>query len=105
MTMSDPFPTETVSAMTEERRRELAIQRIKAKHDFRIHLLAYAVVNAALVVVWFLTSEQADGGRTFFWPVLPIVGWGIGLVFHAYVTYFPPSLTEDDIQREMKRLR
>ncbi len=70
MTMSDPFPTETLSAMTEERRRELAIRRIKAKHDFRIHLLAYAVVNAALVVAWFLTSEQADGGEPYSVPSL-----------------------------------
>lgn len=103
--MSDLFPTEPLSAMTEERRRELAIRRIKARHDFRVHLVIYIVVNAALVVFWYLTSQSANGEPSFFWPVLPIIGWGIGLAIHAYVTYFPPSLTEDDIQREMKRLR
>jgi len=102
--MSDQFPTEPLSAMTDERRRELAIQRIKARHDFRIHLVVYVVVNAALVVLWYLTSQDANGELGFFWPVIPIVGWGIGLAIHGYVAYFPPSLSEDDIQREMKRL-
>jgi 2TM domain len=105
MTMSDLFPKEPLSAMTEEQRRELAIQRIKARHDFRVHLVVYVIVNAALVVLWYLTSQGANGELGFFWPVFPIVGWGIGLAIHAYVTYLPPSLTEDDIQREMKRLR
>ena len=103
--MSDQFPTEPLSAMTDEQRRELAIQRIKARHDFQVHLVVYVVVNAALVLLWYLTNQEADGELGFFWPVLPIVGWGIGLAIHAYVTYFPPSLTEDDIQRELKRLR
>ncbi len=103
--MSDLHPSEPLSAITEEQRRELAIQRIKARHDFRIHLVAYIVVNAALVVIWYLTSQDANGELGFFWPILPIAGWGIGLALHAYVVYFPPSLTEDAIQREMKRLR
>jgi hypothetical protein len=103
--MSDQFPKEPLSAMTEEQRRELAIQRIKARHDFRVHLVVYVVVNAALVALWYLTSQDANGELGFFWPVIPIVGWGIGLAIHAYVVYFPPSLTEDDIQREMTRLR
>lgn len=103
--MSDQFPKQPLSAMTEEQRRELAIQRIKARHDFRVHLISYVVVNAALVVLWYLTSQDANGELGFFWPVIPILGWGIGLAIHAYVTYFPPSLTEDDVQREMRRLR
>jgi len=103
--MSDDFPKAPITAMTEEQKRELAIQRIKARHDFRVHLVIYLVVNAALVLLWYVTSRGADGVLGFFWPVFPIVGWGIGLAMHAYTVYFPPSLTEDDIQREMKRLR
>jgi 2TM domain len=102
--MSDQFPTQTLAAMTEEQRRELAIQRLKSRHDFRVHLVIYVLVNAALIVLWYATNGGADGDPGFFWPVFPIVGWGIGLAIHAYTVYFPPSLTEDDIQRELKRL-
>lgn len=103
--MSDQFPTQPLSAKTDEQRRELAIQRLKSKHDFRVHLVIYVVVNLALVVLWYLTGGGIAGEAGFFWPVFPLVGWGIGVAIHAYVTYFPPSLTEDDIQRELTRLR
>lgn len=102
--MSDQFPTRTLAAMTEEQRRELAIQRLKNRHDFRVHLVIYVLVNAALIVLWYVTSRGADGAPGFFWPVFPIFGWGIGLAMHAYTVYFPPSLTEADIQRELNRL-
>jgi hypothetical protein len=103
--MSDDFPKVPLSAMTDEQRRELAIQRIKARRDFRVHLVIYLIVNAALVAFWYVTSKDTEGVLGFFWPIFSIVGWGIGLAVHAYTVYFPPSLTEDDIQREMKRLR
>lgn len=103
--MSDEFPRQALSAMTEEQRREVAIQRLKARHDFRVHVVIYVIVNAALVALWYLVSRGADGDVGFFWPIFPIVGWGIGLAIHAYITYFPPTLSEDDIQRELNRLR
>jgi hypothetical protein len=35
---------------------------------------AFLLVNALLVIVWAVT------GAGYFWPVWPILGWGIGLV-------------------------
>jgi hypothetical protein len=78
--------------------REQAIDRLKKKAEFRAHLLAYVTINAGLVVIWALTS------RAFFWPVFPMLGWGIGLFFHAWDTYRRPDLAEDRIAREMERL-
>jgi len=103
--MSDQFPTGTLPTNIEGQRRELAIQRLKSRHEFRLHLVAYTLVNAALIVLWYVTGGGADGDQGFFWPVFPLVGWGIGLALHAYVTYVPPSLSEADIQRELKRLQ
>jgi len=78
--------------------RQRALDRIKKKREFQAHLIAYVTVNAFLVVIWAVTS------RDFFWPVFPILGWGIGLVFHWWDTYRgEPS--EDQIQREIDRLR
>ena len=77
--------------------RERAIRRLKAKGEFKVHLLAYVLVNAFLVVIW------AVSGAHFFWPVFPILGWGIGLVFHAWDVYGnEPS--EEKIRREMDKL-
>lgn len=40
----------------------------------RDHLRAYIAVNLMLVAIWALT------GAGYFWPIWPIVGWGIGLI-------------------------
>lgn len=84
---------------SEERLRELAVRRVGNKADFRTHLLMYILVNAFLVVIWLMT------GSGFFWPIFPIVGWGIGIVAHAWDAYGPARVTEERVQREMERLR
>jgi hypothetical protein len=78
--------------------RELAVERIERKREFHAHLLAYVLVNAMLIGIW------AASGAGFFWPVFPIMGWGIGIGFHAWDTYRRPEPTEDQIEREMHRL-
>ena len=84
--------------MTDEQR-QLAIRRIKAKRGFRTHLAIYLAVNALLVAIWATTSA------TFFWPVWPMFGWGIGVVAHAANAYGGPSeISEADIDRELGRL-
>ena len=79
--------------------RKAAVERLKKKREFYQHLLAYVLVNTFLVAIWALSS----GG--FFWPVFPILGWGIGLAFHAWDTFSRPAFSEDKIRREMDRLR
>jgi hypothetical protein len=78
--------------------REQAILRIKKKHDFAAHVLAYILVNGFLITLWFVL------GHGFFWPVFPLFGWGIGLVFHAWDLYRAEP-TEAEIDREMTRLQ
>jgi hypothetical protein len=79
--------------------RQRAIANLKKKRELAAHLPAYVLVNAFLVAIWAVTS---DG--TLFWPIFPILGWGIGLVFHAWDVY--GSLPgEEQIHREMERLR
>ena len=43
----------------------------------RIHVAIYAVVNVALIGIW------AASGGGYFWPVWPILGWGIAVGCHA----------------------
>jgi 2TM domain len=79
--------------------REQAIKRLKKRRDFHGHVLIYLMVNAFLVVIWAMTMP--DG---FFWPVFPIVGWGIGVVMNAWDVYFVEDFGEEDINREIERI-
>ncbi len=44
---------------------------------FEIHRHTYLLVAAALIAVWAVT------GAGYFWPVWPLLGWGIGLCSHG----------------------
>lgn len=78
--------------------RERAVKRLKKKHDFHVHLLIYLMVNGLLVATWAMTSAG------FFWPIFPIVGWGVGVVANAWDAYGGDEPTEEQIQREMHRM-
>lgn len=77
--------------------RSRAIERLERKREFWTHLAAYVLVNGGLVVIWAMT------GADFFWPVFPMIGWGIGLFFHGWET-FSRGPRESRIRREMERL-
>jgi len=79
--------------------RERAVKRLKKRRDFYGHVLVYLLVNAFLIVIWAVTTP---GG--FFWPVFPLVGWGIGVVMNAWDVYVAEEVSEDRIQREMEHL-
>ena len=79
--------------------RDEAIERLKKKHDFYPHVIAYVLVNLFLVGIWAVT------GAGFFWPVFPILGWGIGVGANAWDVYGRKPITEDEVQRETERLR
>ncbi len=86
--------------MTEDQRQR-AIRRIQAKREVRVHFAVYLAVNAFLVLIWAVTS----GG--YFWPMWPMLGWGVGLVAHTATVYLGQSeISEEQIDREMQgRLR
>jgi hypothetical protein len=67
-----PTPPESEPAEADE-------QSGPSRHtDFRAHTLSYLIVMALLVTIWLLTTP---GG--YFWPIWPMLGWGIGLAWHA----------------------
>ena len=85
--------------------RSVAVRRLRQRREFLEHLVAYGIVNGALWVIWLIIALTA--GATFPWPLFPMAGWGIGLAFHAWATYGPPSRPIDEaaVEREMERLR
>jgi 2TM domain len=75
--------------------RELALQRLKKKSDFKAHLLVYALVNAMLIGIWAVT------GAAFFWPIFVICGWGIGVVMNGWDAYRRSYPTQAQIEHEI----
>jgi hypothetical protein len=46
-----------------------------------------------------------SGPGAFFWPVFPLVGWGIGVAMNAWDVYHPEEFSEDEITAETRRLQ
>jgi hypothetical protein len=79
----------------------LAVRRADMRLAFRSHLMAYVVVNAGLVAIYFMTSFGH-----YFWPIWPMLGWGIGLAAHAATVYMDGEGIRDRmIQEEIEKLR
>jgi hypothetical protein len=78
-------------------RRTAAIERLKNRRAFGQHLVSYIVVNGLLIGIWAAT------GAGYFWPAWVLGIWGIGLVMHAWTAFLQKPITEEDIQREIRR--
>lgn len=83
----------------EQALRTKALESIRKKREFMSHLAAYVLVNGFLIALW---ATVAGGG--FFWPMFPLIGWGIGLFFHGWDVY-QREPSEARIRREMDRMR
>ena len=96
--------SDSTESTTQAEVRAQAIRSLRRKRDFRGHLVAFLIVLGAFWVVWAVMGVQL--GVWFPWPVFPTVGWGIGLVLHAWSVYGPPPrpMTEESVQREERRL-
>lgn len=87
----------------EEELREQAKTSIAKKRSAWQFLFITIVVNAGLVVIWFLSSP---GG--YFWPMWPALGMGIGVVLSladAYGVSFNRPITESAIDAEIEKLK
>lgn len=91
--------TNDMAAAGDATLRQQAIKRLRKRRDFYGHLLIYALVNGFLVVIWAVTDLHG-----FFWPVFPIVGWGIAVVLNAWDVYRRDDFTEEQIRKEVEHL-
>ena len=77
--------------------RERAVKHLKKRRDFYGHLLVYVLINGVLVVIWAMTNPNG-----FFWPMFPILGWGVGVVLNGWDVYRSDTFSEEQIQREIE---
>ena len=82
-----------MTTYSDKQLREIAHKRV----DFRRHLIIYCIINGMLWVIWFLT------GQGYPWPLWPMGGWGVGLIFHYLFEFRNPKfLSEDEEFNKLK---
>ena len=87
---------------TEETKYQKAKERVEVIKGFYIHLTVYVVVNLILFSINMIVSPD---GLWFFWPLM---GWGVGLFFHALSVFgfgrgFSADWEEKKIAELMKK--
>lgn len=87
--------------MTEEKLRQLARERARAKLGFYIHLIIYVCVNVLLFSIWYITL----GPSGFPWFIFPLIGWGIAIVVHAVAAFYGKSMEDRMTERELAKLK
>lgn len=105
---SGPAPTpaaaersETERAGLDEVERKQALKRLQQKREFRTHLTVYWLVMTLLVAIWLLTG----GWGSYFWPVWPMLGWGLAVAIHGGTLVTEREPTEEEIAAEAARMR
>ena len=78
-----------------------ATQRVEEKLGFYVHLVIYVLVNAILTTLNFINSPDK---LWFYWPLM---GWGIGVIFHAFRVFSSkstPKFKQKMIDKELEKI-
>jgi 2TM domain len=67
---------------------------------FKRNLASYVIVNLFLIGVWYFTVGKAGG---HFWPIWPILGWGLGVLLQYAGVYHNGSVFS--VEKEYEKLR
>ena len=85
--------------MNDNQRDEILWQIAKKRAAFKWSFSVYVFVNAFLIGVWYFTT----GPGNYFWPIWPILGWGIGILFQYLNAYQGNNVFT--AEREHERLK
>lgn len=78
---------------------ELLWQIARRRAGFKRSFISYIVVNAFLIGVWYFSS----GSNSYFWPIWPMLGWGIGIVMQYAGAYHGHNMLT--AEQEYERLK
>lgn len=67
----------------EQKKDELLWQIARRRAGFKRSFATYIIVNLFLTGVWYFSS----GPQSYFWPIWPLLGWGIGVAFQYAGAY------------------
>jgi len=74
----------------------------KKRVGFKRHFATYLVINAMFWFIWYF-SDPNDRGNEFPWPVWPMLGWGVGIIFSYLDAYV--FTKGDAIEKEYEKLK
>ena len=90
----------------DERDYIIAKKRVKAKKEFYHHLSTFTVMS---IFFFLLNAVTAFGNWWFYWPIL---GWGIGVLFHYFDVFGLPGVGQMSsnwekraLEDELRRIR
>lgn len=66
--------------LREKAENDMLWQIAKRRAGFKWSVTSYFSVNCLLVAIWYFTS----GPDSYFWPVWPILGWGLGIAIQYF---------------------
>ena len=87
----------------DEQRDEKLWQMAKKRADFQRSLVSYFVVNAFLWAIWYFTSGRHGYNTGIPWPIWPMLGWGVGMIFQ-YLNAYGGS-KNDLVEKEYEKLK
>ena len=74
-----------------------AALQIQRWRDFGSQVFAYVIGNIVFVVIW------AAQGRGFFWPIYPLLVWGLGLSVQHFSVVIRGQITDEDVRRKLNK--
>ena len=67
--------------------------------DFLSQVVAFSVANVVFIGVWWVQ------GKGFFWPIYPLLGWGVGISFQHFGQVLRGQITEYDVRRKLREFK
>ncbi|MES2515128.1 MAG: 2TM domain-containing protein [Bacteroidota bacterium] len=87
-----------------ETQREQELWKLAKKRvGFKRHLATYIVINGMFWLLWYFTDHRDGESAGVPWPVFPMIGWGIGLVFSFLNAYVFSK--HDSVEKEYEKLK
>ncbi len=85
-----------------ETEREKELWRLAKKRvGFKRHLATYIIINTGLWVLWYFTDYKEESSGLP-WPIFPMLGWGIGLIFSFLRAYV--FVNHNAVEKEYEKL-
>jgi hypothetical protein len=87
----------------EEQKDERLWRMAKKRAAFQHSLASYFIVHALLWAIWWFTAGKRGVNTGIPWPVWPMMGWGIGLLFQYLNAYGGDK--KDLVEKEYEKLK
>ncbi len=84
----------------DESDRTAARRRVEGRRGLILNVVMYLVCNAGMFAVW------AISGAHYPWFLWPMIGWGLGIIGHAFAYFFGPDSPNEQraVARELDRM-